>query len=38
MYYQEIRNDPVKIFDPSKEFTNDNITVIVCNNYYFKNI
>ena len=31
MYYQEIRNDPVKIFDPSKEFTHDNITVIGCN-------
>lgn len=27
-YYYQIRNDPVKIFDPAKEFTNDNLTVV----------
>lgn len=27
LYYLEIRNDPLKIFDPAKEFTKDKLTV-----------
>lgn len=27
-YHEQIRNDPVKIFDPAKEFTTDKLTVI----------
>lgn len=26
-YHDQIRNDPLKIFDPSKEFTDDKLTV-----------